>query len=215
MGLLDDTAISVVTIKGNKYRYAYDKSTGKMMYLGPVGDAKELSEVQFLKEFYAKMAGAKRGELAEMKMDYRLDREKPSIEDITRSDASTDSKEIARKLMDAEWDIEEDISILQFRYVELGDFDDVYNSISQTFMGEGYEWNPDTGQYIFKTSLTTLAHMVHDEVRALGGDPKDVIKVGVISQKFGEPPTVRDVGPPWWPNERIVIYESEEVDDED
>ena len=40
---------SIVTIKGGKYRYEYDPETQKTLYLGPVGDAPEIGEKDFMR----------------------------------------------------------------------------------------------------------------------------------------------------------------------
>lgn len=41
---------SIVDIEGHSYRYGYNESTQKTVYLGPVGDAPALTEEQFLQE---------------------------------------------------------------------------------------------------------------------------------------------------------------------
>jgi len=40
---------TIVVIGGHQYRYEYDEISGKTLYRGPVGDAPELSEAEFLK----------------------------------------------------------------------------------------------------------------------------------------------------------------------
>lgn len=48
---------SIVTINGYQYRYEYDKSSGKTVYKGPVGNAPALSEGQFLRVVKAQFKG--------------------------------------------------------------------------------------------------------------------------------------------------------------
>ena len=48
---------SVVTIKGSRYKYAYDSVSGEMKYLGPVGDSQPMSEGEFT-EFLAHVWGS-------------------------------------------------------------------------------------------------------------------------------------------------------------
>ena len=43
---------SVVEINGNMYRYAYNSETGLTEYLGPVGSSPDLTEDEFLDEFF-------------------------------------------------------------------------------------------------------------------------------------------------------------------
>jgi len=43
------TIVEIPPGSGNKYRYRYNSTTGKMDYIGPVGDAPILKEDEFLK----------------------------------------------------------------------------------------------------------------------------------------------------------------------
>jgi len=54
------TTVEIPPGSGNKYRYVYDTRTGETVYLGPVGDVPELSEIDFMRYLLDEIEHARR-----------------------------------------------------------------------------------------------------------------------------------------------------------